>query len=128
MKNVMYICEYDENMPYAAQIKRNWQIILMEIEKNCPDDPSSALLWWSAIEHVNVIDLLKNQLCLAPRFINLARAYLSIQESSAVVERFFGDAAYHKGSIKHHQEDAMVEMLLMIGIFVRSRLPQNNVL
>lgn len=52
----------------------------------------SEILLSCSIVHGNVTDLRKKKIYLAPLYIELAGAFLSIQASSAVAERFFGDS------------------------------------
>lgn len=63
-----------------------------------------------------------SNLLLAPLFIDLARAFLSIQVSSASVERIFGDAGYQEGNRRQKVEDSVTEMQLTIRSFVKSRI------
>ncbi len=46
-------------------------------------EPNYALDWWRSVENSSVVDLRKRRLSLAPLFLDAARAFLSIQTSSA---------------------------------------------
>ena len=83
-------------------------------------EPKAALQWWYGIEHSNVTDLRRRKLYMAPMFIEVARAFLSIQASSAAAERLFGDAGYNEGIRRQHTADSMTEMLLMIRSYILS--------
>ena len=59
---------------------------------------------------------------MAPMFIDLARAFLSIQASSAAAERLFGDAGYNEGFRRQNNGDTVTEMLLVIRSFLMSHI------
>ena len=54
-------------------------------------------------------------------FAEPARAYLSIQASSASAERLFGDAGYQEGVRRQHVETGIAEMLLTIRYLIQQR-------
>ncbi len=59
---------------------------------------------------------------LAPLFLDAARAFLSIQASSASAERLFGDARYQKGIRRQGTGSPATEMLLMVRSYVVAHL------
>ncbi len=80
------------------------------------------LQWWRNIEKGNIRELTKKRLYSAPLFVDAARAFLSIQASSASAERLFSDSGNQEGSRRHHGDPAYAEMLLFIRTFTKSRL------
>ncbi len=64
----------------------------------------------------------KRKFYLALLFLNVARAYLSVQPSSASAEPLFGDVDYQEGFRRQRGESPVTEMLLLIRSFVHSRI------
>lgn len=57
---------------------------------------------------------------MAPIDIDLVRAFLNIQASSASCECLFGDASHSKGDLWQHVQESITKILLMIPKFVLS--------
>ena len=72
--------------------------MVSNVRKNGRLHPNEALEWWKWADTSSTSDLRQRKLYLAPLFIEAARAYLSIQASSASAERLFGDAGYYEGA------------------------------
>ena len=56
------------------------------------------------------------------RLLTTARAFLSVQATSASVERLFSEAGNSESGNRHSQSAPMLEMLLVIRKWARSRL------
>ncbi len=72
--------------------------MLSELGKHGGREPNTALNWWRSIENSTARDLSKRKLYFVILFVDVARAYLSIQASSASAEHLFGDAGYQEGT------------------------------
>ena len=98
------------NGEMRKHLKENWRC-----------DPSGALDWCRPMEHGSVTSLCDKNLLFAPIFIDLARAFLSAQSSSASCERLLGDSGHQEGQRRQQTEDMVSEMLLMIPSSVKSK-------
>ena len=83
---------------------------------------NKALSCWRSIEKSTVTDLSRRKLYQAPLFSDIARAFLSVQSSSAFPERLFSDAGNYEGSLRQHAESSFEELLLMIRSYVQEHV------
>ncbi len=88
----------------------------------CRCEPNGALDWRHAIENCAVIDLRKQKLYLAPMFLEAARAFLSMQASSASAERLFGDSGYQEGARRQTGDSSVTAVPLLIRSYIHLRL------
>lgn len=113
---------FDANANYKQSLATVHCEMRKHLQSNGRMEANAALEWWNSIENGSVTDLRNRNLLLAPLFIDLARAFLCIQASSASIERVFGDAGYQEGSRRQHTQDSVTEMLFLIRSFVKSRI------
>lgn len=97
-----------------------------ELEHEGRKEPNFTLDWWCDIERSSVVTIRKRKLSHAPICIDVARAFLSIQASSASGERLFGDAGYQEGSRRQTCHQSLSDMLLLIRSYVLHRLKMSN--
>ncbi len=90
--------EYDPDGQYRANFMSVLKNMVAELKRDGRREPNYALDWWRSVENSSVVDLRERRLSLAPLFLDAARAFLSIQASSASAERLFGDAGYQEGT------------------------------
>jgi len=97
-----------------------------ELEDSGRKKSETALSWWWSIENSKVRDLQDRRLLSTCEFVDAARAFLSVQASSASTERLFGDAGHFEGDRRQHCDPALTEMLLTIRSFVSSRIERGS--
>lgn len=114
--------EFDEDAQYKANFMSVHKQMVAHVSIVGCQEPNAALNWWRTIENSRDSDLRKRKMYLAPLFIDAARAFLSVQASSASAERLFGDAGYCEGTRRKHGESSVTEMLLMIRSYVRAQI------
>eukprot|EP00171_Calliarthron_tuberculosum_P003336 IDg3336t1 len=114
--------EYDQDEKYDSYFMSIRKPMLAELEQFGRREPKYALDWWKNIENSTVVNLRKRRLSLAPIFLDAARAFLSIQASSASAERLFGDAGYQEGARRQATGSSVTEMLLMVRSYVATYL------
>lgn len=114
--------EYDSSTDYVSIIRSTHSHMCSQLNSVGIHCPVESLKWWANIENSSVIELRRRRLYTAPLLIDVARAFLSIQASSAAAERLFGDAGHNEGDRRQHCDDTMTEMLLTIKSFVYSFL------
>ena len=94
--------------------------MVSELEEMGRKNVDETLSWWHTVENSKVRDLQTRQMLSACEFMGIARAFLSVQASSASAERLFGDAWHQEGDRRQHADPALAEMLLMIRSYVTS--------
>ncbi len=114
--------EYDPDGQYRANFMSVHKNMVAELKRDGRREPNYALDWWRSVENSSVVDLRKRRLSLAPLFLDAARAFLSIQASSASAERLFGDAGYQEGTRRQGTGSPVTEMLLMVRSYVVAHL------
>ena len=114
--------DYEEEENYHVSLSSVYKRMLDELRISGRREPNFAQTWWYNIENSSVKELRKNKLYGAPIFIDCARAFLSIQASSAPAERLFSDAGFQEGARRQIEESCMTEMLLFVRNFVSKRL------
>lgn len=65
---------------------------------------------------------MKEELYLIQMFLAVAKAFLSMQVSSALVDRLFGDAGYQEGLRCQSVDDATLEMYFDVQGLVKARM------
>lgn len=84
-------------------------------------EPAEALAFWRWIDTASATDLNEAGQSTSVFLIDVARAYLSIQASSAPAERLFSDAGLQEGARRQHTDPSTSEMLLTIRHLVIMR-------
>lgn len=84
--------------------------------------PNHSLTWWRDVEMSTGAVLRKKKLFQATLYTEMARAFLSIQSSSAPVERLFSDSGLYEGNRRHHANSSLSEMLFTIRNCVHERI------
>jgi len=74
------------------------------------------------VEQSNALPLRKKDLFQATLFLEMTRAFLSIQSSSAPAERLFSDSGIYEGNRRHHANAPVEEMLFTIRSYVQQRI------
>lgn len=82
--------------------------------------------WWREVESRTVAELRWERLYFAPLLVDVARAFLSIQASSASAERLFGDAGHGESDRRLHGDSPITEMMLFIRSYVQESLSQKH--
>ena len=118
--------EFDPAAHTGLKFKSIHLKVLENSEGNGRGESSSALAWWHTIEKATVSDLRRRKLYQAPLFMDLDRAFLSIQSSSASAERLFSDSGSYVVSNRQHTDSSIEEMLLMIRSYVQDRVRASN--
>jgi len=93
-----------------------------QLEEKGRTVPNNALLWWREVENSTGAMLRKRKVFQASLFTEMARAFLSIQASSAPVERLFSDSGLYEGNRRHHGNSSIEEMLFTIRSCVQQRI------
>ena len=113
--------EFDSSTHNTSNFLSIHKQMMSHLEGMGRKDPNYCLKWWSNVENATVPELLSSKLYLAPLFTDGARAFLSIQSSSAQVERLFSVSENYEGARRHHGESAIQEMLFSIKSYVTER-------
>lgn len=113
--------------PYQHEIRYEavFETVLKRLRKNLDEhgrrEPNEALRFWRKIANARSGELAAEKIQLVPFLMDAARAYLSIQASSASAERLFSDAGLQEGARRQHTDPSMSEMLLTMRHLVMMR-------
>ena len=114
--------DFETNGNYKNDFMTVHRCMLEHLDVNGRQNPNAALEWCKAVENLSVIELRRKKLYLAPIFIDAARAYLSVQASSAAAEGLFSDAGHLEGTRRTQCDTSVTEMLLFIRSYVKMHL------
>lgn len=117
----IYGGEMDEGVNYKAAFMQIQKLMRDDLIKFGRREPDEALAWWRNMSNVTASELQQRKISSVLHFLEPARAYLSIQASSASAERLFGDAGFQEGIRRQHTDPSMAEMLLTIRYLVMQR-------
>lgn len=109
---------------HKDQMGKLHKIMIDELDAVGRRKAEEALLWWQRLEGTDLQVLMRRKLLSALYLLPMARAYLSIQATSASAERLFGDAGYQQGNRRQHQMADMSEMLFAIRGCVKKAIDE----
>jgi len=92
--------EFDGQIQTKMNFLSVHETMISQLEEKGRTNANFALTWWREVEVSTGPELRKKKIFQASLFTEMARAFLSMQSSSAPVERLFSDSGLYEGDRK----------------------------
>lgn len=119
--------DFAEPSSIRRDLKQMRAVMLNDLQSNGRRQPNQSLQYWRRIANSSYNEMERNGTLSTRRFAKAARAYLSLQATSASAERLFGVAGYQEGSRRTSSSTDHTEMLLLIRALIQARLDAGTV-